>query len=106
MELVQHKHLYTDGNILRVTHDSDYIDYVDIYENSSIKKIFSKYVYEFLLGEKTIYNRDELICKHSRIAEIYDWQKINYEYGEKLYNEKKFYEAHKLFINLYDKIII
>lgn len=103
MELVQHKHLYTDGNILRVTHDSDYIDYVDIYENSSIKKIFSKYVYEFLLGEKTIYNRDELICKHSRIAEIYDWQKINYEYGEKLYNEKKFYEAHKLFINLYDK---
>ena len=68
-----------------------------------IKKIFSKYVYEFLLGEKTIYNRDELICKHSRIAEIYDWQKINYEYGEKLYNEKKFYEAHKLFINLYDK---
>ena len=38
MELVQHKHLYTDGNILRVTHDSDYIDYVDIYENSSIKK--------------------------------------------------------------------
>ena len=40
MELVQHKHLYTDGNILRVTHDSDYIDYVDIYENSSIKKFF------------------------------------------------------------------
>lgn len=102
-ELVDHKHLCTDGDVLRVTHDSDYIDYVDIYENSLIKKIFSKHVYEFLLSEETIYNREELICKHSRIAEIPEWQKINFEYGKDLYEQKKFYEAHKLFMNIYDR---
>lgn len=102
MELVQHKHLYTDGVNLRVTHDSDYIDYVDIYEGSSLKKFFSKNVYEFLINEKNIYNREELICKHSKIAEIYNWQQINFRYGKKLYDSKKFYDAHKVFMNIYN----
>lgn len=83
-------------------HDLDYIELMDILNSSPIKNLFSQYAYEFLLTYNDHPEREKLICHHAYIAQVSNWQILNFRYGKKLYKERLFYDAHKVFSCLSD----
>ncbi len=103
LKLIEHNQLKSDGLLLYTAHDSDYIDYMDIFSLSEIQVIFSENTYEFLLKSKTLSNREDLICRHMRVAKIEGWRKRNFLYGEFLYQKHQFSDAQKVFDYLLDE---
>ena len=100
LTLIEHNKLCSDGNILETCHDSDYIDFMDIFATSGIYSIFSQISYEFLLTNNSLHIREDLICRHMREAQINAWEERNYLYGEKLFQQHQYYDAQKIFAYL------
>jgi len=102
LQLIENKILkYNANSTISTYHDLDYIELMDIFNNYPIKNLFSQYSYEFLLMNENFPERERLLCHHAYIAQITDWHIINFEYGRKLYKQKYFYDAHKIFSCLY-----
>ena len=97
LELVDHNHLHTDGQTLSTCHDSDYIDFTDIFVTSAFYQMISKSAYEFLLSSPTLCVREDLICRHMREANIPTWENRNYLYGKELFRKHQYYDAQKIF---------
>lgn len=97
IKIIDHKQLLSDGQNLNICHDSDYIDYMDIFSSSNMMPIFSKNTYEFILNNSELMNREDLLCQHMRKANITSWQERNYLYGLNLYNSHQYFDAQKVF---------
>lgn len=97
INMIDHKQLISDGQTLNVYHESDYIDYMDIFSSSNMIPIFSKNAYEFILNCPQLMYREDLLCQHMRKANIVSWQERNYLYGAKLYNNHQYFDAQKIF---------
>lgn len=97
LKLIEHNHLCTDGQTLSTCHDSDFIDFTDIFLTSGFYQMISKSAYEFLLSSSTLCDREDLICRHMREADIPTWENRNYLYGEKLFRKHQYYDAQKIF---------
>ncbi len=101
LELVENKVLsYNVDETISTYHDLDYIELMDILNESPIKNMFSQYAYEFLLIHHNFSSREDLICYHSWKAQIAKWYTMNFRYGKKLYKQKLFYDAQKIFSRL------
>lgn len=100
LALIREKKLITDGVKLNCCHDSDYIDYLDIFRRSQIYQIISQHAYEFLLCHATLNMREDLICHHMRVAKIKNWEEKNFLYGKKLFENHLYYDAEKIFSSL------
>lgn len=94
--------IYENNNRVSAAHDQDYIELMDIFNNSTLKSLFSQYAYEFLLQNDDYPAREELICHHAYIANITNWHIINFRYGKKLYKRGLFYDAYRVFSCLHD----
>lgn len=94
--------IYENNNIVSTAHDQDYIELMDIFNNSTLKNLFSQYAYEFLLQNSDYPAKEELICHHAYVANITNWHIINFRYGKKLYKERLFYDAYRIFYCLRD----
>ena len=103
VKLVDHNQLRSDGSCLMFCHDSDYIDFMDIFNTSNMVQIFSENTYEFLKNNKQLSDREDLICQHMRKANISGWQEKNYLYGETLYSKHLYFDAQKVFLHLLEK---
>lgn len=100
-DLVNNKILkYGKDEMVSTCHDNDYIELMDIFNNSYMKGIFCKCAYEFLLPYPNFPLKQQLICYNAREAELVNWPKINFCYGKKLLHNKQYYDAHKVFIKL------
>lgn len=97
LELIGANKLKTNGTILTSCHDSDYIDYMDIFRTSSIYHIVSQNAYEFLSCHEILKDREDLICRHMREANIGNWKERNFLYGEKLFKNHNYFDAQKVF---------
>lgn len=101
--LIENKVLNYDlKDELSTYHDLDYIELMDIFNASPIKNLFSQYTYEFLLTYDDYPEREKLLCHHAHIAQVTNWHMMNFQYGKKLYDERLFYDAHKVFSSLCD----
>lgn len=89
--------LYNSDNTISPIHDIDYRDLENIFENSPFRPMFSQYAYEFLNGKKTILEKQKLLCKLARNAEIVGWEHLNFRYGKMLARNKQYYDAQKVF---------
>lgn len=103
IKLIDHNQLVSDGQNLNICHDSDYIDYMDIFSSSNMMPLFSKNAYEFLTNSPQLINREKLLCQHMRKANIPSWQEKNYLYGVSLYNTHQYFDAQKVFSFLLEK---
>ncbi|MCM1425524.1 MAG: P-loop NTPase fold protein, partial [Eubacterium sp.] len=97
LELISCNKLSSDGITLSTCHDSDYIDYMDIFRTSQIYKIISQNAYEFLLYHETLKEREDLICHHMREAKIESWEERNFLYGKKLFVSHNYFDSEKIF---------
>lgn len=107
LELIRDNKLCTDGVILETCHDSDYIDYVDIFKRSPIYQIISQHAYEFILCHEALNMHEDLICRHMREAKIEKWEERNFLYGKKLFESHLYYDAEKVFsplLNMADSL--
>lgn len=100
IELVEQNKLNSDGETLYTCHDSDYIDYIDIFKQSKLYQIISQNAYEFLIQHKALCEREDLISRHMYEARIEGWKEKNYSYGEKLFYKHLYFDADKYFSNL------
>ena len=91
-----------NNNMLTTCHDLDYRELNDIFFNSPYKGIFTKYAYEFLKSSPYYSEKQELLCRNMRQANIIGWERINFCYGKILSKNKQFYDAQKIFMYLND----
>lgn len=103
-ELIKVNKLKTDGKTLSSCHDSDYMDYMDIFRTSPIYQIVSQNVYEFLLCHEILKEREDLICRHMREAGIVNWEERNFLYGEKLFKSHNYFDSEKVFSYLLNNL--
>lgn len=96
--------LITDGITLNSCHDSDYMDYMDIFRTSPVYQIISQNAYEFLLYHETLREREDLICRHMREAGIVNWEERNFLYGEKLFKNHNYFDSEKVFSYLLNNL--
>lgn len=101
-ELVNNKLLSYDNDNISTYHDLDYIELMDILNDSPIKNMLSQYAYEFLLTHDDYCSREELICYHAWKAQIPNWYVLNFRYGKKLYKKNFLYDAYKVFLRFND----
>lgn len=102
-KLIDNKILaYNPDNTISPQHDIDYRELKDIFETSQFKGIFSQYAYEFLINRTDIPDKQKLVCKHAREAEIVGWENMNFCYGKALAQNKQYYDAQKIFFYLSD----
>ena len=95
--LIDHKILsYNAFHIVSTHHDLDYIELMEIFNKSQFKGMFSQYAYEFLLQHKNYHNYEELLCRHSREANISNWEIINFRYAKRLFRTKQIYDSYKI----------
>lgn len=88
---------YNRNNTISICYDSDYRELMDIFQSSQFKGLFSQYSYEFLLSHSDIFERQKLLCRHAREANIAGWEQLNFRYGKMLAKQKHFYDAQKIF---------
>lgn len=102
-------HLNLVDNIISPQHDIDYRELTNIFDHSGYKQLFSRYTYDFIKDKKDIQEKQKLICKLSRNAEIDGWERINFRYGKDLAKNRQYYDAQNVFNNLnncFDKLPI
>lgn len=98
LELIDNKILsYSIDNTVSVYHDLDYIELMDIFKESQLKGLFCQYSYEFLLKNRNLPFSEELLCRHSREADIEGWEIRNFRYGKKLFHNNQIYNAQIIF---------
>ena len=97
LKLIGDNKLFTNGVELETCHDSDYIDYMDIFRRSPIYQIISQHSYEFIVNNEVLKVREDLICRHMREAKIAKWEERNFLYGKKLFESHLYYDAEKVF---------
>lgn len=95
---------YDINNVVSTHHDLDYIELMDIFNDSQLKGVFSQYTYEFLLQHPTYPDYEELICRHARDAKVSGWEKINFRYGKKLFYNRQIYESYRILSHLNNDI--
>lgn len=86
-----------DNNKITIYYDDDYIELLDIFQNSQFKGMFSQYSYEFLLQQPDFPDKQKLLCRHAREANIIKWEQLNFRYGKLLSKKKQYYDAQKVF---------
>lgn len=95
----------TDNNILKYNidntitcyHDMDYLELLEIFQESMVGGLFSQITYEFLINQKNFEKREELLCYHAKKANILGWEIKNFRYGKKLFYNNQVYDAQKVF---------
>ena len=100
-ELVDKRFLKSDGVYIYYIDDSDYIEYVDMFHQSTIFSLFSKNVYEFLLMNPLNYNYNIILLSNMSNGNVTGWRQSVFDYGYKLYQSRDFYSAKKMFEKLY-----
>lgn len=94
--------LYNSDNTITPQHDIDYRELHSIFDNSGFKPIFSQYAYEFISHKNNGLEQSKLLCKLAVDASIDGWEQLNFNYGKTLANNKQYYDAQKIFYNLYN----
>lgn len=105
LKLVDNKILsFNNDNTISPVHDLDYIELNDIFKEFSLYRLFSQYTYEYFILNRHMDFSEELICKHSCIANIGNWEIRNFRYGKRLFHSGQAYDAQKVFDNLKDSM--
>lgn len=102
LSLIGRNILSINGDLIEAKNDHIFDSIRDIFENSSIKDVFSFYAFKYFSLHPEYSESECQKCYHSYIACLPKWESLNFEYGKSLFAQRHYDTASAIFSRLAD----